>query len=124
MNLFVACSSSNDISNNYLELSKSYLDALLKEHNLVFGAYNAGIMGIAYNITLNNKKKITGVCPKCYKNDLLNLNCDNEIITEDILTRTKSLIDEADALIFLPGGVGTILELVAAIDKKKNTRDS
>ena len=120
MNLFIACSSSNDISNNYLELSKSYLDILLKEHNLVFGAYDAGIMGIAYNSALNNKRKITGVCPKCYENDLLNLNCSNKIITDDILTRTKSLIDEADALIFLPGGIGTILELLAAIDKKRN----
>ena len=87
---------------------------------LVFGAYNAGIMGLAYDNAINNKRDVIGICPEVLKDDLINLTCTKEIVTNDILSRTKALIDEADALIFLPGGIGSILELIAAIDKKRN----
>ena len=46
--------------------------------------------------------------------------CDKTFVTEDILGRTGMLIKEADALIFMPGGIGTILELMSAIDMKRN----
>lgn len=120
MKLFVGCSSSNDIPNKYVDDCKIYLNELLENNDLVFGAYNAGLMGEAYNIAISSKRKIIGACPSVYEGDLLNLNCTKEIITDDILERTKVLIEEADALIFLPGGIGTILELIAAIDKKRN----
>lgn len=120
MKLFIGCSSSNNIHDKYLEDCKNYLNELLKNNELVFGAYDAGIMGLAYNIALNNKRNITGICPTVYEDDLIKLNCNTKIVTDDILERTKSLIEVSDALIFLPGGIGTILELVAAIDKKRN----
>ena len=120
MKLFIGCSSSNEIDSNYILDCKIYLEELLKENDLVFGAYDAGLMGVSYNIAHNNERVITGICPEVYEKDLLELSCTNKIITDDILSRTKLLIEEADALIFLPGGIGTILELIAAIDKKRN----
>ena len=121
MNLFIGCASSNDIDNKYFESCKEYLEGLFESNNnLVFGAYNSGIMGLAYEIALNNKRKIIGSCPIVFKDDLLNLHCTKEIVTNNILERTNSLISESDALIFLPGGIGTVLELMAAIDGKRN----
>jgi len=121
MNLFIGCASSEEIPSKYLVKCKKYLEGLFeKDNNLVFGAYKSGIMGIAYDIAIANNKDIIGACPKVFQNDLLNINCTKEIVTEDILDRTKVLIDEADALIFFPGGIGTILELMASIDKKRN----
>ena len=120
MKLFIGCSSSNEISNVYTNDCKTYLNELLKDNDLVFGAYNSGLMGIAYEIAVNNKRNIIGACPEGYKSDLQNLKCSNSYVTDDILERTKVLIKESDALIFLPGGIGTILELIAAIDKKRN----
>lgn len=121
MNLFIACSSSNDISDYYIKDCNVYLNELFKnDYNLVFGAYNAGLMGEAYNIALKNNRNILGICPEVFKDDLDTLNCTNKIITDDILDRTKSLINNSDVLIFLPGGIGTFLELMAAIDMKRN----
>ena len=121
MNLFIGCSSSNDIPDKYLIECQKYLEDLFKlDNNLVFGAYNAGLMGLAYETAINNKREIIGICPIVFKEDLFNLNCTKKIVTDDILGRTRALIKEADALIFLPGGIGTILELMAAIDMKRN----
>lgn len=120
MNLFIGCSSSNNIDNKYMDDCNVYLSELLKENDLVFGAYKEGLMGLSYEIAKCNNREIIGVTPKVFERDLVNLDCDKKIITEDILGRTGMLIKNCDALIFLPGGIGTILELVAAIDMKRN----
>ena len=51
MNIAVCCSSSNDINRKYLESSKRLLQLIFKgNNNLVFGAMDSGIMGIAYRV--------------------------------------------------------------------------
>ena len=120
MKLFIGCSSSNNIDNKYMSDCNVYLRELLKEHDLVFGAYKEGLMGLSYKIAKSNNREIIGITPKVFENDLAILDCDKKIVTEDILGRTGMLIKNADALIFLPGGIGTILELMAAIDMKRN----
>lgn len=120
MKLFIGCSSSSDIDNKYMKDCNIYLSELLKENDLVYGAYNEGLMGLSYEIAKENNRKIIGIAPKVFESDLVDLDCDKKIITGDILGRTGSLIKAADALIFLPGGIGTILELMAAIDMKRN----
>ena len=118
MKIFVACSSSNDIPEKYIEDCKKYLSILLKENDLVFGAYNEGLMKIAYEIALKNKRKIIGVCPKAYKKDIENLILNEKTITENISERTEKLIEKSDACIFLPGGTGTLQELFTALEIK------
>lgn len=120
MKLFIGCSSSNDIDKKYIDDCNIYLNELLKENELVYGAYNEGLMGLSYKVAKNNDREIIGVTPKVFENDLVNLYCDKTFVTDDILGRTGMLIKEADALIFMPGGIGTILELIAAIDMKRN----
>ena len=120
MKLFIGCSSSNDIDKKYIDDCNVYLTELMRENDLVYGAYNEGLMGLSYEIAKSNNRKIIGIAPKVFESDLINLGCDEKIVTEDILERTSMLIKNCDALIFLPGGIGTILELLAAIDMKRN----
>lgn len=120
MKIFVGCSSSNDIDKKYLDECRTLLDKVLQDNDLVFGAYNNGIMGIAYNIAIKNNRKITAICPKAYTDDLKELKYDKEIITNNISERTRKLIDESDLLLFLPGGIGTYNELFNAIDCKRS----
>lgn len=121
MKLFIGCSSSNDIPEKYLDDCKKYLSVLLNSNNeLVFGACNQGIMGLSYEIALKNRQNITGICPDAYKEDLKTINCSTEIITKKITERTDKLIETSDALIFLPGGIGTIHELITAIESKRS----
>ncbi len=120
MKLFIGCSSSNDIPQKYIDDCKIYLEELLIGNDIVFGACSDGLMGISYNIAKKNNKKITGICPVSFKEDLQKLECDYEELTETISQRTTSVIDASDALIFLPGGIGTIYELFTAIESKRS----
>lgn len=121
MNIAVCCSSSNDISRKYLESSKRLLQLVFKRDNdLVFGAMNSGIMGIAYRIAKQNNRRVTGIAPEIYKDDFKELDCDKEILTKNVNDRTNALINNSDVLMFLPGGVGTLYELMTAIEMKRS----
>ncbi len=119
MKIFIGCSSSDNIPKAYFESSMLLLDELMKENDLVFGACNSGLMGLAYRTALNNKKEVTGICPEAYKDDFKSLNCTEEITTKTVNDRTDKVIESSDALVFLPGGIGTIYELFTAIESKR-----
>ena len=121
MNIAVCCSSSNDINRKYLESSKRLLQLIFKgNNNLVFGAMDSGIMGIAYRVAKQNNRKVIGIAPEIYKEDFKELDCDKEILTKDVNDRTDELINNSDILIFLPGGIGTLYELMTAIEMKRS----
>lgn len=120
MKLFIGCSSSNNIPDKYLKDCSNYLEELLRENDIIFGGCSTGLMGLAYNITKEYGNKVTGISPNIFKSDLDNIDCDQKIITDNISRRTEGLINEADALIFLPGGIGTIYELFTAIELKRS----
>lgn len=121
MNIAVCCSSSNDISRKYLESSKRLLQLIFKSDNdLVFGAMNSGIMGVAYRVAKRNNRKVIGIAPEIYKDDFKELDCDKEILTKNVSDRTDALINNSDILMFFPGGVGTLYELMTAIEMKRS----
>ena len=121
MKLFIGCTSSNDIPEKYLNDCENYLKSLFeKENDLIFGAYNKGIMELSYNLAKDNKRHITGICSKLYKDYLKELELDSEIITDTVSERTMELINSSDAIIILPGGIGTMQELFTAIECKRN----
>ena len=120
MRIFVGCSSKNEINENYKIDCKNYLQELFKQDfDLVFGAYDASLMGIAYHEALNQKHKIIAICPEAYKSDLKTLKCDEEYLTETVNQRTESLLQQSDVLLYLPGGIGTFHEFFAAIESKR-----
>lgn len=121
MNLFIGSSSIETIPQKYLTDCEIYLEKLFQENNdLVFGAYNYGIMNLSYENALKYNRKITSIVPELYKDDLKELTSTHEIITKNTPERTNALFQKSDALIFLPGGIGTIYELFAAIECKRN----
>jgi len=72
-------------------------------------------MGVAYRAAKKNKRKVIGICPRCYEDSFHDLECDQEIITEKVLESTEIMIDKCDAIVFMPGGLGTLYELFLAI---------
>ena len=121
MNIFIGSSSSDNLEEKYYTSCEKLLNQIFKEeNNLVFGASNTRLMGLSYKIAKKNNKKVIGICPKIYKDDFSKLNCDKEIITNTVNERTTELINQSDILIFLPGGIGTIYELLSAIESKRS----
>lgn len=125
MRIFVGCSSSDKISNEYRDDCNQLLNILFEgDNDLVFGASDTGIMGDAYNVALSNKRNVIGICPELYKDDFMKLKCNKEITTKVVSERTDSLIKESDVLLFLPGGVGTVYEFFSSLESKRSHEHS
>ena len=119
MKLFIGCSASEYIPQKYFDDCKFFLEELFtKEHDLVFGACNKGLMGLTYEIARNNGSSVEGIYPEVYKNEAKEIDCDKRSV-KTIPERTDMLIKESDALIFLPGGRGTIYELITSIECRR-----
>jgi len=114
MRIFVGSSSSEEINNKYTKDCKELLEEILKENDLVFGASNKGLMGLSYRIAKKNHRKIIGMCPKIYEKSLEEIECDEEIVTTSIVDSTIKLIKNTDVILFLPGGFGTLYELISS----------
>ena len=77
-------------------------------------------MGILADTILKNDGIITGVIPSFMKDQGWNHSSVNKmIVTDDMGERKKRMFSLAEAIIALPGGVGTLEELTEAITLKQ-----
>lgn len=87
---------------------------------VVFGGGGIGLMGKLADTIIENNGTITGVIPSFMKDqgwDHSGLN--RMIVTDDMAERKKQMFAMADAIVALPGGVGTLEELTEAITLKQ-----
>ena len=83
---------------------------------LVYGGGTKGIMGAVASGVLSNGGKVTGIIPEflvdmeATRHSLGQL--DELIITPDMHTRKHKMYERADAFVALPGGIGTLEEIV------------
>ena len=120
MKIFVGCSSKNEIPDKYKNECSKLLKKLFLNNDLVFGAYDGGLMGISYHEALKNNKNVIGICPDIYKDDFKTLKCSKEIVTKNVSERIEKLISESDISLFLPGGLGTVNELFMFLESKRS----
>ena len=121
MKIFIGCSGSDNMPEKYITNCQKLISILFKNnHDLIFGASNQGLMGLSYNLAKKFNREIIGICPEAYEKDFKNLDCTLELTTKTIGNRTDKLIELSDIIIFLPGGIGTIYELMATIESKRS----
>ena len=83
---------------------------------LVYGGGSRGIMGAVANGVLESGGKVTGIIPRFLlakeaSEDAM-LRLDDVVITEDMHTRKHLMFEKSDAFVALPGGIGTVEEIV------------
>jgi uncharacterized protein (TIGR00730 family) len=88
--------------------------------NVIFGGGGIGLMGALADAVIENGGTITGVIPS-FMNDegWGHPNVNDMIVTSDMGDRKKNMFARADAVVALPGGVGTLEELTEAITLKQ-----
>jgi uncharacterized protein (TIGR00730 family) len=98
--------------------SARQLGASIAAHGLrlTYGGGSKGIMGAVSDAVLENGGKVLGIIPRFLMNkeatatDLSELS--QLIVTENMHERKHALFENADAFVALPGGVGTVEEIV------------
>lgn len=120
MKLFIGCSSSNELDNSYINECTLFLDEVLKENDLVYGAYNNGIMKIAFDSAKKYNNSIYAVATDKYDKELETIDADYKISVPTTYNRSEELVRLSDMIIILPGGIGTVTELISAIEAMRN----
>ena len=116
-NVCVFCASSANIDERYIDAARE-LGGMLAQNGwrCVNGGGAVGLMGAVTDGTLDTGGEVTGVIPKfmvdngwCYD------RLEDVIITADMHQRKQMMSEMADAVIALPGGVGTFEELLETL---------
>lgn len=121
MDICVFCSSSNAIDNRYFEAAEKLGHLIsLRNHSLVYGGANVGLMEKVAITVRQNKGRILGVIPqKIYDKNLGSEHPDEIQITKTMDERKALMRERSDAFIALPGGFGTLEEVIEVITLKQ-----
>jgi hypothetical protein len=80
---------------------------------LVYGGGSGGLMGACAEAVLDHGGFVTGIIPEFLTDrEHMLMRAQERIITRDLHERKQLMFERADAFVALPGGVGTLEELV------------
>lgn len=113
----VYCGSSNGRSETYLSAGEALGRAIAEAGlRLVYGGGTRGIMGAVARGAAASGGRITGIIPRFLIRKEMDGDApaltDDVIVTEDMHTRKHSMFENSDAFVALPGGIGTLEEIV------------
>ncbi|MEM6495315.1 MAG: TIGR00730 family Rossman fold protein [Pseudomonadota bacterium] len=99
--------------NAAVEVGRALAEAELR---LVYGGGSIGLMGAVASSAMKHGGHVTGVMPRFLeKVERPSLNITQSILTDDMHERKMGMWGRADGFLVLPGGVGTLEELVEQI---------
>jgi uncharacterized protein (TIGR00730 family) len=121
MTICVFAASSSRVNDEFNKAASRLGELLAREGmEVVFGGGGIGLMGKLADAIKENNGRITGVIPSFMEEEgWSHKGIDGMIVTEDMSERKKRLFAMSDAVVALPGGVGTLEELTEAITLKQ-----
>ena len=113
-NICVYCGSASGDDPRFRAAAEAMGKALANAKiGLVYGGGNNGLMGVVARSVLAHGGHVTGIIPDFLQRRELSLEDAQElVIVPDMHTRKRMMFEKADAFVALPGGVGTLEELV------------
>jgi len=110
----VYCGSSDGDDPRFAEAAEALGRALAAEGvGLVYGGGGGGLMGRIARATLAGGGYVTGVIPNfLVRKEHALTDAQEMVVVENMHERKQAMFDRADAFVALPGGVGTLEELV------------
>ena len=110
----VYCGSGPGTNPAFMEAARRF-GRILAENGirLVYGGGSAGLMGACAEAVLDHGGLVTGIIPEFLTDrEHMLMRAQERIITRDLHERKRLMFERADAFVALPGGVGTLEELV------------
>lgn len=110
----VFCGSSDGRKASYINAAERLgRDMAASGIRLVYGGGGIGLMGTVARAVLGAGGKVTGIIPEFLVTKEIMLDgVDDLHVVPDMHTRKRMMFDAADAFVTLPGGVGTLEEVV------------
>jgi uncharacterized protein (TIGR00730 family) len=113
-NVCVYCGSGPGTDPAFVEAARSFGRLLAEEGvGLVYGGGSLGLMGAVASSALDHGGRVTGIIPDFLTGREQALSRAQElVVTRDMHERKQLMFERADAFVALPGGIGTLEELV------------
>jgi uncharacterized protein (TIGR00730 family) len=110
----VYCGSGPGTNPAYMQAAAQFGQILAENGvGLVYGGGSAGLMGACAEAVLDYGGFVTGIIPEFLTDrEHMLMRAQERIITRDLHERKRLMFERADAFVALPGGVGTLEELV------------
>ena len=115
----VYCSSSDAVGEKYVTAART-LGSLIgeKRYRLIYGGATVGLMGAVAQAVIDAGGRVTGIIPEKLK-FLENGAVDELIVSNGLRDRKHEMEIRADAFIALPGGFGTLEEVMEILTLKQ-----
>ena len=113
-NICVYCGSNSGTDPAYAEAARKLGRTMAGAGiGLVYGGGGLGLMGELARAVLAHDGRVTGIIPDFLsKKERMLREVHEMIVVEDMHQRKKLMFDRSDAFVALPGGIGTLEELV------------
>jgi uncharacterized protein (TIGR00730 family) len=110
----VYCGSSSGTNPEFVEIARSFGQILAESGiTLVYGGGSRGLMGALARATHEHDGRVVGIIPEFLKSrERMFAGAQELLVTPDMHERKRLMFERADAFVALPGGVGTLEELV------------
>ncbi len=121
LNICVFCSSSDNLDDAFYEDARKVGKHIAaRGWGIVYGGTRIGLMGEIARTVLNSGGRVTGVIPEHILSRGIALNdCTELIVTPGMSERKNTMIEISDVFIALPGGFGTLEEIMEVITLKQ-----
>ena len=113
----VYCGSGPGTDPAFIESARAFGAILAKNGvGLVFGGGAVGMMGAIAKSVIDHGGTVTGIIPEfLVAREHAMRGTDNLIVTRDMHERKRKMFELADAFVAMPGGIGTLEEVVEQI---------
>ena len=114
MHISVFCGASHPHSEQITEAARQLGRAIARGgHTLLYGGSNLGLMGAMSGAALQEGGRVVGVIPTFFSDDIIHSQPVSELVRVRTLAERKEyLIAHSDAFVALPGGIGTLDEVL------------
>ena len=117
----VYCGSGPGTNPRFVEAAKAFGKSLAENGiRLVYGGGSIGLMGAVATSALEHGGSVTGIIPDfltARENALTRVQ--EMVVTPDMHERKRLMFERSDAFVALPGGIGTLEELVEQLTWKQ-----
>ena len=119
MKIAISSSSNGAIDEKYKESARNLLEYLtsLNDVELCWGSGKDSIMGLCYEYFNKAEKKIHGYTTMKYSDQIADLSKAEHTIYESTFELKENIFNDADIIICLAGGTGTISEFFAYLEE-------
>jgi uncharacterized protein (TIGR00730 family) len=110
----VYCGSNQGLDPRFVTAARRFGEILAASGvGLVFGCGSIGLMGTIARAVHDHGGEVIGIIPEFLKvQERLFADADEVVVTADMHERKRLMFERADAFVALPGGVGTLEEVI------------